>query len=603
MFPDSIRPNKQPLLLKLLTAVLIILCCSLYLSVYASPQSALDNYVQAPDDSYSYALAGAPIPGDGYKVYVIYMSSQQWRTAPDEVDRTLWTHWMAMIVPDVVATDTSMLFIAGGDNFQGPDLGAAEVAIAGILAVNSHSIVTVMGQVPNQPLGFADENYAPRKEDALVAYSWDRAMNRLDWQWPAYLPMTKAAVRAMDSIQDLTASLPVPAVTHFVITGFSKRGATTWLTGVVDPRVRAIAPGVFDVLDIDRQIEHHFSAYGFYSGALNDYKNYELLRRLRTPEGQDLLTVVDPLSYRDRLDMPKFLINSTGDQFFLPDSARFYFDQLPGEKLLRYIANTDHGLETAPGDVQDALVSLLGWYLGILSDQPRPHIHWAHDHGQLIVTTDQTPVIVRYWQAHNPDARDFRLETIGRSWQALPLAPVSPGMYAIPIPQPDTGWTAYFVDLIYPGVANVPQTYSTAVFVSPDTLPFTVTDALGDPRGVGYWKHQVKAALTGKGNAQVPAEELNGYLPIPLFDESVGTLARMAAILDGEDHGHQDKAKRECLALRLNVRDKQLGWYTPVSMHHQDPKKLWEYYAQAHDAYLAGDGKQAKAICAEMNGL
>lgn len=40
--------------------------------------------------------------------------------------------------------------------------------------------------------------------DKLVAYSWDRAMNRLDWQWPAYLPMTKAAVRAMDAVQELT---------------------------------------------------------------------------------------------------------------------------------------------------------------------------------------------------------------------------------------------------------------------------------------------------------------------------------------------------------------------------------------------------------------
>jgi hypothetical protein len=53
----------------------------------------------------------------------------------------------------------------------------------------------------------------------------------------------------------------------------------------------------------------------------------------------------------------------------------------------------------------------------------------------------------------------------------------------------------------------------------------------------------------------------------------------------------------------LNVRDKQLGWYTPVDIHHQSQKKLWEYYAEAHDAYLAGDGKQANVICAKMNGL
>ena len=66
--------------------------------VAASPQSALDNYVMAPDAGYNYTPVGAPIVGDGYKLYILYMTSQQWRSAPQEVDRTLWTHWMAMIV-------------------------------------------------------------------------------------------------------------------------------------------------------------------------------------------------------------------------------------------------------------------------------------------------------------------------------------------------------------------------------------------------------------------------------------------------------------------------------------------------------------------------
>lgn len=571
------------------------------LTAIASPHTALDDYVRAPDASYTYTLAAAPIAGPGFKAYLIYMTSQQWRSAPAEVDRTLWSHWMAMIVPDVVSSDTGMLFIAGGNNLQGPNMNSTEIAVATALAVNSRSIVTVLGQAPNQPLGFADENYQPRQEDALVAYSWDRAMNRLDWQWPAYLPMTKAAVRAMDAVQELTTTLSLPAVKQFVVAGVSKRGAATWLTAAVDPRVRAFAPGVFDVLAIDRQLEHHFSAYGFYSEALNDYQHYDLLRRLRTPEGQDLLKIIDPLSYRERLTMPKFLFNASGDQFFLPDASRFYFDQLPGESMQRYIANADHSLETSPGNVEDALMSLLGWYLGILYNQPRPHIEWAHDNGQLLVTTDQTPALVRLWQAHNPDARDFRVTTIGRTWQAMPVAPVAPGRYAVTIPQHTTGWTAYFVDLIYPGVAGVPQTYSTAIFVNPDTLPYAVTDARGNPHGTGYWKHQVATALKGKGKAQIPAAVLNGYLPIPLFDESVATLERAAEILAERGNNPKEKAKRHCLATRLNVRDKQLGWYTPVSLNRGVTKKLWEHYAQAHEAYLNGDANSAKAICAAAN--
>ena len=109
--------------------------------------------------------------------------------------------------------------------------------------------------------------------------------------------------------------------------------------------------------------------------------------------------------------------------------------------------------------------------------------------------------------------------------------------------------------------------------------------------------------MEGKGKAQVPADVLNSYLPIPLFDESIGSLERMAQILDGDDHDQQDKAKRECLALRLNVRDHQLGWYTPVRLYDQGSKKLWQYYAQAHDAYLSGDAEQSKAICEDVNEL
>jgi PhoPQ-activated pathogenicity-related protein len=37
-----------------------------------------------------------------------------------------------------------------------------------------------------------------------------------------------------------------------------------------------------------------------------------------------------------------WLINSAGDQFFLPDSSHFYWDELPNPKSLRYTFNTDH---------------------------------------------------------------------------------------------------------------------------------------------------------------------------------------------------------------------------------------------------------------------
>ncbi len=45
---------------------------------------------------------------------------------------------------------------------------------------------------------------------------------------------------------------------------------------------------------------------------------------------KDLYSFVDPISYKDRLTMPKYIVNGVGDQFFLPDSSQFYWDQLKG---------------------------------------------------------------------------------------------------------------------------------------------------------------------------------------------------------------------------------------------------------------------------------
>src|SRR5205085_12689155 len=84
------------------------------------------------------------------------------------------------------------------------------------------------------------------------------------------------------------------------------------------------------------------------------------------------LTIEDSFAYRDRLSLPKFVINSAGDQYFLPDSSRFYFNALIGEKYLRYVPNTDHSLKGS-----DARESMLAFYHAIAAVQPRPKFSWS----------------------------------------------------------------------------------------------------------------------------------------------------------------------------------------------------------------------------------
>ena len=102
-------------------------------------------------------------------------------------------------------------------------------------------------------------------------------------------------------------------------------------------------------------------AYGFYSPAVKDYEDLGIMKWTGTPEYDALMKIEEPYEYRDRLTMPKFIVNAAGDQYFLPDSSRFYFDDLKGEKYIRYVQNTDHSLQNS--DARD-------WAGGVLRCVP-----------------------------------------------------------------------------------------------------------------------------------------------------------------------------------------------------------------------------------------
>ena len=81
--------------------------------------------------------------------------------------------------------------------------------------------------------------------------------------------------------------------------------------------MRAIVPVSIDMLNLAEQFPHHFAAYGDYAPALRDYREFDIGCRAGSARGQELLAVIDPYHYRERLTLPKLLINSAGDEFFL----------------------------------------------------------------------------------------------------------------------------------------------------------------------------------------------------------------------------------------------------------------------------------------------
>lgn len=455
-----------------------------------SRETALDRYVHAPDSSYKFELVST-ISGEGYKAYVLDLTSQTW-SPPIGADRAVWKHWLTVVRPDHVDYATGFLYITGGSN---KDKAPEKVdALISDIALTTHSVVAELRMVPNQPLSFPDATKPDLVEDQFIAYTWDKFLRTGNELWPARLPMTKSAVRAMDAVQQFLASEAGghTNVEHFMVAGGSKRGWTTWTTAAVDKRVVAIAPMVIDLLNNEKSFEHHYRAYGFYSPAVKDYEDLGIMKWNGTPQFHKLMQIEEPYEYRDRLTLPKYIINSAGDQYFLPDSSRFYFDDLRGEKYLRYVPNTDHSLKNS-----DARQGLIAFYDAFLRKQPRPRFSWKfEDDGSIRVTTIDKPAEVKLWQATNPDHRDFRLVAIGPAYTSTTLEEQKNGVYIGKVEKPAKGWTAYFVELTYATGGKYPLKFTTGVRINPDTLPFPAPK-FAPPDG------KVKAAGGGLSNRSI----------------------------------------------------------------------------------------------------
>jgi PhoPQ-activated pathogenicity-related protein len=427
-------------------------------------ETALDRYVKAPDSTYKYEIVNT-VKGDGYTLYVVDLTSQTWRK-PEEVDRTVWKHWLTIVKPDQVEGNTGYLFISGGSTRDKAPAQANPMYVE--MATTTHTVTAELQDVPNEPVTFAGES-KPRSEDGIIAYTWLKFMQTGDETWPLRLPMTKAAVRAMDTVSSVMAKEGGGVkVEKFVVSGGSKRGWTTWTTAAVDKRVSAIIPAVIDLLNIEPSFQHHWKVYGFWAPAVKDYDQMGIMDWQGRPEYKKLMEIEEPYSYRDRLDMPKFMVYAAGDQFFLPDSSKFYLDDLRGEKYLRYIPNTDHSLKNS-----DARESMMAYYEAFLHGKARPKFYWNFEkNGDIKVTSQDKPSAVKLWQATNPEHRDFRLEMLGPAYKSTDLTDQGGGVYVGHVTAPEKGWTAYFVEMTYPSGGKYPFKFTTAVRVNPDTEPF-----------------------------------------------------------------------------------------------------------------------------------
>ncbi|MCB9755618.1 MAG: hypothetical protein H6713_37280 [Myxococcales bacterium] len=543
----------------------------------------LREYVQDVDPEYSYAL-DSESSGVGYTLYNIQMDSLRWRPE-GEITPGVWNHWMTIIVPEEITTSKAHLVIVGGSvSAELPVM--AEVALLVQVARDTGSPVVVLGQIPAQPTT-APDRPEPMKEDDLVAYSWRKAMDTQDPTWAAYFPMTKASVRAMDTTQAFLKETLGHAPDGFIVTGFSKRGATAWLTAAADDRVEAVVPGVFPALELGQLAETMFTRYGEFAEATGSYVNEHILQEIRAPEGYFLRGVVDLINYRDALTMPHYVLQASGDEFFLPDAARGFLDRIPGEATQRIIPNESHGLDK---NLDENLSGLIAWYQVILAGQPRPTLTESLRDGVVTIKADQEPASVVLWSAHNPELPDFRFDTIGGAWEPTPLEAAAPRTYELALESSGEGYDAYVVELRFPGVegSSHEQLYTSHVYLAPDEPPFTLDQPAGAPVGLPQRRCDAvdgAAALT---------ETLAGALPIVVRGQHITDAAALLELL-GRGDTIDAQAVAQCAAARLNVELANLGWYTRTP----DDAFVWEHLATAEHE----DAERAALRCQALNNL
>jgi PhoPQ-activated pathogenicity-related protein len=455
----------------------------------ANPKNALDAYVAKPDPAFGWKVVGQ-VSGPGYHGAVLELTSQSWLT-PKQVDHTVWKHWLTVIVPEKVEHRTGFMFITGG-KIDDPAPNKATERFAK-MAVETNSVVSELDDVPNQPLRFT-EDPKPRVEDEIIAYQqakFAKDRNPIDL---VRLPMVKSGTQAMTAIQQYLASPQggkVP-VDHFVVSGGSKRAWTTWLVGALDKRVVAIIPIVINVLDVDATTRHHWEAMGYFSPALKDYVENGLIPNMIGKPGIEAVNKIeDPLNYRDRpsMKMPKYIINAVGDEYFPPDNTKYSYHLLPQVKRLRMIPNSKHS--TAGTDISE---SMTAFYAAILNNRPIPNYAWTvGKDGAIVLHSAAKPMEVYLWQGTDPKARDFRVDTIGKTFTSTRLSPQKDGTFRGNVPKPKAGFTAYFLEMLYPSGTKYPFKFTTEVYVKPDVLPYKWKDARPIIAPDAKWKPAAEA--------------------------------------------------------------------------------------------------------------
>jgi PhoPQ-activated pathogenicity-related protein len=412
-------------------AAFVALPFGLRASDVAAPPTELVDYVSKADPSFSWKLAGKTANDSG-TIYEIDLISQTWHDIK-------WDHKLQIFVPNDAKPQATMVLWN-----QGGRPGSGSTLLGQQLAAKTRAPVAFLYGVPKQPL------FGGKTEDALIAETFVRYLETKDASWPLLFPMVKSVVKAMDAIQAFARQEWKFEVKSFVVTGASKRGWTSWLTAATgDPRVKAIAPIVIDTLNMPAQMKNQVNAFGQPSEMIKDYTERKLVPIPDTTEARKLWQMIDPWVYREKLSLPKMIINGANDPYWPLDALNSYWDDLKGDKWVLYVPNAGHDLrETAANGKKDllpirAVNTLAAFGYSQIFDKPMPGLTWVCDEKagicKLEVNSAAKGKVLRVWKAESK-TRDFR-----QARWSVDAGASSPAV----VTAPEQGFRAFYAETEY----------------------------------------------------------------------------------------------------------------------------------------------------------
>jgi PhoPQ-activated pathogenicity-related protein len=367
---------------------------------------------------------------------------------------------------------------------------------------------------------------------AIIAYTWDHFLNDPSQpEWLVRFPMVKASVRAMDAVtefmaqSDLVKSKNV-AIENFFVSGASKRGWTTWLVGAVDKRASFIIPIVLDAINFIQFSHHQWKSYGGWTFALSDYTDMNIMSRIDDPNMLLLAEQEDPYYFKERLTMPKLVVNAVLDEFQQPDDTHYWWSEMPEPKHFIMTPNAEHSMATG---ILEAVPAISAWMQYHLRGDVVPSFTWEINNstGEIVATLDNHGIVheASMWAATScgtnvgnavndgGSRRDFRVAMLDNPcgcgifadgmcanfksiWKQTTLTETTvkgKRTYSATVPAPAEGkWTAFFIDIKYKKPASgeivslpTPEVnglfpkdlagrleFTTEVSIFPDTFPY-----------------------------------------------------------------------------------------------------------------------------------